>query len=55
MAKMSMETATFVVKVFKKTGGFFIEVPIANQLQKFFTGKCIIVVLYCVELTVRTS
>ena len=42
-------------KSIQKTGGFFIEVPIANQLQKFFTGKCIIVVLYCVELTVRTS
>ena len=32
----------------QKTGGFFIEVPIANQLQKFFTGKCIWF-FYCVE------
>ena len=36
-------------KSIQKTGGFFIEVPIANQLKKFFNGKCIIKVLYCVE------
>lgn len=26
-----------------KTNGFYIEVPISKQLQKFFTGKCILI------------